>query len=443
MKPQRSTDSVAPMSSTGDAPGASSAVWVSAVNPDARTADRGAFRGWYIVGAVHILLALTFGAAYSFGAFFTSIQSNFDAGRFSTASIFSFTALIYYVVGVFSGALSDRTSVRAVTATGIILLALGFFASSLLSSSLTLFLGSFCLLVGLGVGLIYVPAISTIQRWFVVYRSSASGIALAGTGLGTLVGPLAAEGLMRHFSWQTTMQMYSVAIALVGLAAAASLRGRPEELGLDPDGIAAIARPRIGSMQQGIDLSEALKRTRFWWFFAAIFLGSIGLFLALIHINPYAQQQGLSVTHANLLIGLIGVGNILGRLVLGRVGDRLGALRFLVLLTVCLAGLCALWEVAQGFVALAVFAVLFGAANGGCIALYPAVAASWFGTKNLGAILGALYVAVGTAAVAGGSFAGLLFDLYESYTLSIRLAGMCALFSAVALLLASRPNPES
>lgn len=40
------------------------------------------FRGWYMVGAVHLLLAVIFGAAYSFGAFFTALQTNFDAGRF-------------------------------------------------------------------------------------------------------------------------------------------------------------------------------------------------------------------------------------------------------------------------------------------------------------------------------------------------------------------------
>ncbi|MDR6860536.1 MFS transporter [Variovorax guangxiensis] len=398
------------------------------------------FRGWYIVGAVHVLLALIFGAAYSFGAFFSSIQANFDAGRFSTASIFSFTALIYYTVGVFAGALSDRTSVRAVAGAGIVLLALGFLTSSLLSSSLSLFLGAFCVLVGLGVGLVYVPVVSTIQRWFVLHRSLASGIALAGTGVGTLVGPMVAGALMRHLSWQSTMQVYALAIALLGLTAAAGLRGRPEDLGLHPDGIVprALAGPSGGQVLHGLALGEAARQARFWWYFAAIFFGSIGLFLALVHINPHAQQQGLSIIQANLLIGLIGAGNILGRLVLGRIGDKMGALRFLVFLAVCLAVLCGLWSVARGFVALAAFALLFGAANGGCIALYPTVAATWFGTKNLGAILGALYIAVGIAAVAGGSVAGLLFDLYESYTLSIVLAGVCALVSAVAVLLASR-----
>jgi MFS family permease len=402
--------------------------------------SNGLFRGWYIVGAVHVLLALIFGAAYSFGAFFSSIQTTFDAGRFSTASIFSVTALIYYAVGVVSGSLSDRTSVRVVTGAGILLLSLGFLVSSLLSSSLVLFLCAFCVLVGLGVGLVYVPAVATIQRWFVLQRSSASGIALAGTGLGTLVGPMVAGMLMSRLSWQATMQVYAGAIAVVGLAATASLRGRPEEVGLSADGLAPPAGRAESPPPEGLALGEAVRSARFAWFFVAIFLGSIGLFLALVHINPFARQQGLSATQANLLIGSIGVGNILGRLLLGRIGDRMGALRFLVWLTISLAVLCGLWNVAYGFLALALFAVLFGAANGGCIALYPAVAASWFGTKSLGAILGALYIAVGIAAVAGGSLAGLLFDRYESYTLSIMLAGACALLSAVAVLMADRAD---
>lgn len=286
------------------------------------------FRGWYIVGAVHVLLALIFGAAYSFGAFFASIQTQFGASSFSTASIFSLTALIYYGVGVFSGAWSDRTSVRTVTSAGIVLLALGFVASSLLSSSPVLFLGAFCILVGLGVGLVYVPAVSTIARWFVLWRSSASGIALAGTGLGTLLGPVVAGALMEHLSWQLTMQVYAAAIALTGLAAAAVLRGRPEELGLHPDGVPPSGDPAAGQSAQGMDLAQAARQARFWWYFAAIFLGSIGLFLALIHINPLARQQGLSVAQANGLIGLIGVGNVLGAPCAGPAGRQDGGAAF-------------------------------------------------------------------------------------------------------------------
>ncbi|WP_367375525.1 MFS transporter [Pseudomonas lini] len=401
------------------------------------------FPGWYVVFAAHLLLALIFGGAYSFGAFFSHIQSNFDVGRFSVASVFSLTAFIYYAVGVFSGSLADRISTRIVVCVGIILLALGFFLSSLASGSLQLFLVCFCSLVGLGVGLVYVPTVTAVQRWFVKNRSKASGIALAGTGVGTFVGPSAAGLLMQYFSWESTMQIFAVAILVVGLLVASLVRSNPQELGLSPDGLApssSSARHQVAP--GGMRLAEAASTGRFWWYFGAIFFGSVGLFLALVHINPYARQFDISATQANLLIGLIGVGNVAGRLFLGSIGDRMGARRLLIVLTFALVLLNILWLGAHTFITLALFAICFGVANGGCISLYPSVAASWFGTANLGAILGALYISVGVAALIGGSVAGLLFDLYQNYAVSIMLGALCALLSVVFILIAGRQLPQ-
>ncbi|MBB1630073.1 MFS transporter [Cupriavidus sp. UME77] len=396
------------------------------------------FPGWYVVGATHVLLALIFGAAYSFGAFFASIQEGFGVGSSSAASVFSFTALIYYVVGVFSGSLADRISTRRVIAMGIVSLALGFAIASIVTDSLAGFLVAFCSLVGLGVGLVYVPAVTAVQRWFVRHRSRASGLALAGTGLGTFIGPVVAGLLMEHMSWQATMRCFALAIAVVGLAMATLLKGRPEEAGLYPDGAPAAPGAAHLPPPTGLSLAQAVRGGRFWWYFGAILLGSVGLFAALVHIHPYARQHGLSSTAGNLLIGLVGAGNILGRLLLGGLGDRLGPGRLLMCLTLMLALLNGVWLEATSFPALALFAVLFGAANGGCISLYPALAATWFGTANLGAILGALYVAVGIAAMAGGSLAGWLFDAYGSYSVAIAVSAGCALLSTACIARASR-----
>jgi OFA family oxalate/formate antiporter-like MFS transporter len=114
----------------------------------------------------------------------------------------------------------------------------------------------------------------------------------------------------------------------------------------------------------------------------------------------------------------------------------MGARRLLACLTVALAVLNGFWFCSHSFASLVIFAILFGVANGGCISLYPAVAASWFGTANLGAILGALYIAVGIAAIAGGSIGGLLFDIYQNYGLSIMFSAACASLSAVFIMIA-------
>jgi MFS family permease len=397
------------------------------------------FYGWYVVAAANILLMIIFGASYSFGAFFTEIEKNFAADRFTVASAFSMMAFFSYIIGVFSGSFADRYSTRGIVALGIVFLASGFLLSSFASQSLQIFMALFCLLVGLGVGLVYVPTISAVQRWFIKRRSKASGIALAGTGVGIFVGPNVAGLLMQYLTWQDTMRIFAVAIAIAGLSAALVLHSKPQAIGLLPDGDTTL--PPETDAVDGILLFDALSTARFWWYFGAIFLGSVGLFVGLVHINPFAQGIGATPLEANLLIGLIGVGNVGGRLFLGGVGDRLGARRLLLWLTISLAALNGLWLAAQGMASLSVFALLFGAANGGCISLYPAVAASWFGTRNLGAILGALYIAVGIAAIGGGSVAGLLYDHFHDYTVTIALSGLCALCSAAFLALATWSSP--
>lgn len=393
------------------------------------------FRGWTIVAAAHGLLALAFGAAYSFGAFFKSIQTQFDAGRFSVGSLFAVTALLYYCVGAVAGPLADRIGLRRVTGAGVLLLATGFALASQTRSLAQLFL-VFGLFVGGGVGLIYVPALVAVQRWFIRLRSRASGLASAGTGVGTFTAPLFAGWLLEQQSWQIAMQWFALAILLLGLPAALSMVGQPSQLGLSCDGDPHPVQ--AAAQAQGMELSQALRSSSFGWFFLAIFLASVSLFAALVHIAPMAQGLDIDVVSSQWLIALIGAGNVLGRPLLGGLGDRLGALRLLMGLSLFLALLHLLWWQAHGWAALAVFSLLFGAAHGGCIALFPVLAAQWFGTLRLGSILGILYISVGLAAVAGASASGWVFDQTGGYTLAIQVSATLALLAVAALALAAR-----
>ena len=395
------------------------------------------FRGWIVVAAAHGLLALAFGAAYSFGAFFKSIQTQFDAGRFSVGSLFAVTALLYYCVGAIAGPLADRLGLRRVTGAGVLLLAAGFALTSRATSLTQLYL-VFGLFVGCGVGLIYVPAIVAVQRWFVRLRSRASGLASAGTGVGTFAAPLFVGWLLEQWRWQTAMQWFALVIVLVGIPAVLSMVAQPAQLGLAPDGDPPSTQRTAGA--QGMELRDALHSGSFWWLFLAILLASVSLFAALIHIAPMAQGLGIDATSSQLLIALIGAGNVLGRPLLGSLGDRIGALRLLMTLSALLALLHLLWWQAGGFALLASFAVLFGAAHGGCIALFPAVAANWFGTLRLGAILGALFISVGLAAVIGAGASGWVFDQTGGYTLAIQTSAALTLLAVAALALAARAH---
>ena len=271
------------------------------------------FRGWYMVGAVHLLLALIFGAAYSFGAFFTVLQTNFDAGRFSTASIFSLTALIYYVIGCsrrmerpHPGAHRDQRRHPAAL-TGLRQQPALVFAHAV--PRRVLHHGGAGRRHGLCAGGLDHPAL--------VHRPPQFGLR-PGAGRDRPGHPHGPDGRRRADAAPVTAKHHA------GLCRrhrpAWPCRGRQSARKTGGTGTTSRRHPprrgrlrESGAGRHGRHAAPGSARARFWWLFSAIFFGSIGLFLALVHINPYAQQQGLDVTQANLLIGLIGVGNIGGR----------------------------------------------------------------------------------------------------------------------------------
>jgi MFS family permease len=363
--------------------------------------------GWRVVGGVHALTAVTFGSAYAFSAVFPGLSSEFGASRGETAFVFSISAFVFYSLGAIAGPLADRWSPRGLIATGLVAMIVGYVGASQARSlgSLYVWYGAG---VGLGIGLSYVPALGAVQSWFVRKRSRASGIATAGLGLGTLTLPLAIGQAVPHLGWRGCFLLLACVIATIGLPAAMFVRKR--QAGEVPSGLLQDEFPSpIAAWRNG----------QFRLFYVMLILVSFCTFIPYVHIVPAARDMGLPLESGTVLIALIGIGNIFGRFVLAGLGDRIGALRLLAILTFAVAGSFVLWSVATGFAMLALFAVLFGMSYGGCVGLYPAVAADLFGTRSIGTILGYLYTAVGVAALLGPTVTGFIFDRTGSYLVPI------------------------
>jgi MFS family permease len=126
--------------------------------------------------------------------------------------VFSLAGFLYFGLGVVSGPLADRFGSRRLAVTGMILTGLGLVAASF-ARSLPEVYAAYGLGVGLGVGCAYVPAIGAVQRWFVRRRGFASGLAVSGIGVGTLVMPPLASFFIETLGWR------GAHLALGGLAA--------------------------------------------------------------------------------------------------------------------------------------------------------------------------------------------------------------------------------
>jgi MFS family permease len=79
---------------------------------------------------------------------------------------------------------------------------------------------------GLGLAICYTPAVAAVQPWFDRNRGVASGIALSGTGLGTLLMPLLARWLIEDEGWRVALVLIGLGVAGFGFLASNWIRRR-------------------------------------------------------------------------------------------------------------------------------------------------------------------------------------------------------------------------
>ena len=387
------------------------------------------FYGWVVVTAAFLTMFTCFGAAYSFPAFFEPLSREFGATRATVSLVFSAAGFLYFALGAISGRLADRIGPQPVVGFGLACVAAGMFAASL-ADSLTAIIVYYGIGIGIGVGFAYVPAIGTVQRWFVAKRGQASGWAVAGIGIGTMAAPPAAAYAIEVFEWRGAYVAFGVATLALGVLATLLLRASPASMGLQPDGAAAPVST-APSAPAGLELGQVLRSRIFWLLYLACGLNCIGTFVPFVHLAPYATDQGLSRIEGVWLVGLIGVGCTLGRFVLGGLADRIGRDRSLALIMLLNGVALAYWSIAQGFVALAIFALVFGLFYGGFVALVPAFTADLFGLRAMSAVLGVLYTSVAFGTLLGPTLAGWVFDSTGSYLWPILICTVGCVVSAL------------
>lgn len=391
------------------------------------------FYGWVVVAAAFVAMFVIFGVAYSFAAFFTSFQNEFRASRGDISLIFSLCGFVYFLLGAGTGILSDRFGPRWVVALGMLFLAAGLYFASR-ADTLWQVYATYGLGVGLGVGFAYVPAIGAVQPWFARMRGLASGLAVSGIGVGTLVVPLIAVWLIERSGWRDTFALMAACSLVLGVTAALLLDNAPQRRGFAPDNrpiSASTSVSKSATAPGGASIRGALATRTFWLYYASILFCSLALFIPFVHLAPYARDHGLSERTGVLLMGLIGIGSIIGRFALAGFADRLGRRHALTALYVGMILSLCWWLGSSAVWSLALFAVAFGTFYGGFVALGPALIMDYFGAKNVSGLIGLVYTAAGFGTLFGPTLAGIAYDLKGSYSLPISLSVACVGAAAV------------
>jgi MFS family permease len=395
------------------------------------------FYGWFVVAAAFTVMFVGFGAAYSFSAFLVSMQHDFAASRGSVSLVFSFAGFLYFGLGVVTGPLADRWGARRLAVLGMLLTAAGLAAASA-ARSLTEVYAAYGLGVGLGIGCSYTPVVGAVQRWFLRRRGFASGIAVSGIGVGTLVVPPVASLMIASFGWRETYLIFGIFALVIGGGLALLIEDDPAVRGLAPDGdrLQPGTRPDAAP---GMALGKAVMSRRFIGLYAACFICSFGLFVPFVHLVPYAIGHGAAPTSAVLLVGAIGVGSTAGRFLLGSLADKLGRPLSFLLMFVGMGLSFVIWLFSESLWPLAIFALVYGVFYGGFVALAPSVLVDYFGARNASSLVGIAYTSVAIGTLIGPSAVGFAFDVSHSYTLPILMSVAAYVLATAVLAATTRP----
>jgi MFS family permease len=286
---------------------------------------------------------------------------------------------------------------------------------------------------------------AVLPKWFIRKRSQAMTIASAGSGAGPLVFPLIVSAVIDAAGWRVGWLVLGIAALLVFYPMAFTVRTRPEDMGLQPDGEApAPGRAAAGRVdERNFTRAEAIKARSFWLvnISGALFIMVVtGLQTSWL---VYFQDIGFTATTAALSATAFGFGSFTSRFIWGTIARRY-EVRFLMAAATTMTALTVLLLFQVNTVAtMLLVAGLNGLCLGGNFVMRPLIVANYFGRAHLGAITGVMR----PFAIAGGASGPLavaaLFDFTESWHIAFGLVIVIWLASALSVAAASPPAAEA
>ena len=396
------------------------------------------FYGYIVAGASFLILMAAYGGRSSYGVFFKPMASELHFNSATTALAFSISMLLEGAFSLIMGGLADRFGPRKVLTVAGIIIGLGYFLMPLAQNvwTLCLFYG---IIIGVGMGGVFVPLVSMVTRWFTARRNLVSGIVSGGVGVGTFALPPLLTFFIDKLNWRATFVILGAIITVVVIVAAQFLKRDPSEIGEVPYGESREGPAGRKKPAEGFSFREALRTPQFWIVLTLLSASGFYNMGMSVHIVPDAINLGMTPAAAANILAVTGISMLAGRVILGGLADKTGNRKiFIFAFIFALAAL--VWMIfSREHWAFYIFAVIIGFTQGGIGVSQSPVTASLFGLKSLGLILGCIGFGSTIGMAVGPYLMGYIFDVTGSYQLAF-VAGSILCLVALACAFIIRPH---
>lgn len=282
----------------------------------------------------------------------------------------------------------------------------------------------------------YQAAFAALTRWYGPGRVRALTTLTLVAGLAsTVFAPLTSQ-LLEHFDWRETYLLLAVVLAVVTV----------------PLHAFALTPPWTSTRSEALDGSPVVHRRvpaevrtpGFLLLSGALTVTAFGLYAASLTLIPLLMDRGFSGPLAATTLGLLGAGQLLGRIGYGPLAARTTPTARAVTIVLASAATIGLLAALPGPTALLIVAaVLAGAARGAGTLLQATAVADRWGSARYGTLSG-FFSAPITAAAALAPWAGTaLAGLTGGYPSLFWLLTCLVVMAAIAAAFSSRPSPHA
>ena len=405
------------------------------------------FYGWKIVNSLFWINAILMGSVFIFGVFFKSLETEFNLSRATTSSIVSVYMVAMAGVAILGGWALDRYGPKRIILIMAFLTGLGLLLTSQVFAAWQFFI-TYSLLLALGSGATYVISMPLILRWFEEKRGLASGITMAGVGIGQVILAPLTTFFIVNFGWRVGFVALGLISWIIVIPLALVLKRSPTEMGLLPDGHQpdSVLKDNIGKAEKPSDVFSTIsvfKTSSFWFITILNFLMGVCVMMVSTHVVPHVIDIGFSAEQGATIISIIGIMGIAGNFLGGLTTDRMGAKRTVIISALGMAIVMAWLTKSNSLWQVYAFAVVYGLANGGIVPSSGVLYGQAFKTTHIGKIMGMVYFSWAIGAAIGPFIGGTLFDLNGNYVLAFSVAAIAMVIAAFMAILVKRYPQEN
>ncbi len=360
------------------------------------------------------------GVSETFAVFLLPVSKELGWSRAEAASVYAFGMLCLGLFSPVAGKLFDKFGPRFLFPLGMGCLAVGPILASQLEALWQFYL-CLSLLVGFGAAALGIAVQSALlARWFQQSLTTAVAVVSGAAGVGVMIFSPVAQAFIDDLGWRNAYGSIGLIVICVGILVAIAPWQKISE------GRADLRRPKTEGRHSPTSdwtFRRAVRSRPYWSLSAVHFLTAISMFAVQPQVVAFLIEQGTNPITAASAFGVSGISATCGLLIFGIIADRYGALLSVTLsysLTISGYLLLFMMAVSPSNFLLWAFVISYGASFGSRGPVISALTARIFGRgRDLGLIMGAIFLCMGAGAAVGATMGCVIHDLTDGYIMVI------------------------